>query len=180
VREDRPVNHPVWQRGQHAGASETVAPRSANQNGPGARRYSSTPLHSQLGNDRLVRAQRSAAVEHVRFSQWSLAPFHLGSLIGPYTGGGFPIVFPILQGLFHVDRATLSVIVPAYFVTFRLCQFFSGTIADLTSRRGTLLVGFASFGLAALLCAVARTYLSSCSAVSCWVSATRSPRGSFW
>ncbi|MDW8058627.1 MAG: MFS transporter [Thermomicrobium sp.] len=89
------------------------------------------------------------------FTQWKLAPYHLGSLIGPYNGGGFPIVFPILQGVFHVDRATLSVIVPAYFVTFGICQFFSGTISDLTSRRGTILAGFATFGGAALMCAVA-------------------------
>lgn len=103
----------------------------------------------------MVRAERSPVIERQPVSQWSLAPFHLGSLIGPYNGGGFPIVFPILQGVFHVDRGTLSIIVPAYFVTFGLCQFFSGTISDLTSRRGTILVGFATFGLAALLCALA-------------------------
>jgi len=102
-----------------------------------------------------VRTEPSVERERSRFSQWTLAPFHLGSLIGPYNGGGFPIVFPILQGVFHADRATLSIIVPAYFVTFGVCQFFSGTISDLTSRRGTILVGFATFGAAALLCACA-------------------------
>ncbi len=100
-----------------------------------------------------TRSSRPAATH--RFSQWSLAPFHLGSLIGPYNGGGFPIVFPILQGAFHVDKTTLSVIIPAYFVTFGVCQFFSGTISDLTSRRVVILAGFGSFGLAALLCALA-------------------------
>ncbi len=88
-------------------------------------------------------------------SQWNLAPFHLGSLIGPYNGGGFPIVFPILQTVFQVSPATLSIIVPAYFVTFGICQLFSGTVSDFTSRRAVILLGFASFGLAALLCALA-------------------------
>lgn len=101
----------------------------------------------------VTHSSRPAATQW--FSQWGLASFHLGSLIGPYNGGGFPVVFPILQGVFHVDRATLSVIIPAYFVTFGFCQFFSGTISDLTSRRVVILVGFGSFGLAALLCALA-------------------------
>lgn len=99
---------------------------------------------------------RSATVEvTIPASQWNLAPFHLGSFIGPYNGGGFPIVFPILQGVFHVDRAALSAIVPAYFATFGLCQFFSGTISDLTSRRTVILLGFTTFGLAASTCALA-------------------------
>ncbi len=100
-------------------------------------------------------SDRSTGSREPSLSQWHLAPFHLGSLIGPYNGGGFPIVFPILQIAFHVSPATLSVIVPAYFVTFGICQFFSGTISDLTSRRSVILIGFAAFGSAALLCALA-------------------------
>jgi MFS family permease len=87
--------------------------------------------------------------------QWRLAPFHLGSFIGPYTGASFPVFFPLLQSVFGVDRAALSTIVPAYLATFGLCQFFSGTISDLTSRRSTILAGFGGFGFAALVCALA-------------------------
>lgn len=86
-------------------------------------------------------------------SQRSLIPFHLGSFIGPYNGGGFPIVFPILQQVYQVDQTTLSIIVPAYFVTFGICQVFSGIISDLTSRHRVLLAGFTAFGVAALICA---------------------------
>ncbi|MCS7050855.1 MAG: MFS transporter, partial [Thermomicrobium sp.] len=74
---------------------------------------------------------------------------------GPYIRYAFPIVFPVLQGLVHVDRATLSLIITADVATFGLCQFLSGVRSDFTAWRTVLLAGFASCGLAASLCPAA-------------------------
>jgi MFS transporter, ACDE family, multidrug resistance protein len=86
-------------------------------------------------------SQRTTAL-----SQWQIAPFHLGAAIGPMGSGAFPIIFAILMGAFDVDRATLSLALPAYMFPYALVQIVSGSISDLTSRRSSILLGFGTYG----------------------------------
>jgi MFS transporter, ACDE family, multidrug resistance protein len=79
-------------------------------------------------------------------TQWQILPFHLGSAIGPMGSGGLPIIFTILLGAFDVDRATLSLALPAYMLPYALVQLVSGSISDLTSRRSSILLGFGIYG----------------------------------
>lgn len=93
-----------------------------------------------------------------RISQWRLAPFHLGAAAGPFGSGGIPVFFHILMQTFDVDRAMLSLVVPAYMLAYAGVQLVSGSISDLTSRRSSILLGFASYGAATLLCGLAPSF----------------------
>ncbi len=84
-------------------------------------------------------------------SQWQIAPFHLGAAIGPMGGGALPIIFAILMGAFDVDRATLSLALPAYMFPYAAVQLISGSISDLTSRRSSILLGFSAYGACTML-----------------------------
>lgn len=84
-------------------------------------------------------------------SQWQIAPFHLGAAIGPMGGGALPIIFAILMGAFEVDRATLSLALPAYMFPYAAVQLISGSISDLTSRRSSILLGFSAYGACTML-----------------------------
>jgi MFS transporter, ACDE family, multidrug resistance protein len=66
-------------------------------------------------------------------------------------GGAIPIIFAILMGAFEVDRATLSLALPAYMFPYAAVQLVSGSISDLTSRRSSILIGFVSYGACTLL-----------------------------
>lgn len=88
---------------------------------------------------------------HQTLSQWQIAPFHLGAAIGPMGGGALPIIFAILMGAFDVDRATLSLALPAYMFPYALVQLVSGSISDLTSRRSSILIGFTAYGACTML-----------------------------
>jgi MFS transporter, ACDE family, multidrug resistance protein len=79
-------------------------------------------------------------------TQWQIAPFHLGAAIGPMGSGALPVIFAILMGAFDVDRATLSLALPAYMLPYALVQIVSGSISDLTSRRSSILLGFGIYG----------------------------------
>jgi MFS family permease len=84
-------------------------------------------------------------------SQRQLLPFYVSVLTGPMGGGILPVLFVTLMGAFNVDRATLSLAVPAYMFPFAGIQLFSGGISDLTSRRFAILLGFGGFGLTSIL-----------------------------
>lgn len=66
-------------------------------------------------------------------------------------GGALPIIFAILMGAFDVDRATLSLALPAYMFPYALVQIVSGSISDLTSRRSSILIGFTAYGACTML-----------------------------
>ena len=66
-------------------------------------------------------------------------------------GGALPIIFAILMGAFDVDRATLSLALPAYMFPYALVQLVSGSISDLTSRRSSILIGFTAYGACTML-----------------------------
>ncbi len=85
------------------------------------------------------------------FSTWQLLPFYLGGLSGPMGGGVVPVLFAVLMGAFGVDRAVLSLAVPAYMLPYAVVQLVSGGISDLTSRRTSLIIGFGGFGIATIL-----------------------------
>lgn len=91
-------------------------------------------------------------------SEWQLVPFHLGAAIGPMGGGVLAVLFAILLDAFAVDRATLSLAVPAYMLPYAGVQLISGSISDLTSRRSSLLLGFGGYGAATMLAAVSPTF----------------------
>jgi MFS transporter, ACDE family, multidrug resistance protein len=91
-------------------------------------------------------------------SQWQIAPFHLGAAIGPMGGGALPIIFAILMGAFDVDRATLSLALPAYMFPYAAVQIVSGSISDLTSRRSSILVGFTAYGACTMLAALSWSF----------------------
>ncbi|MBX6342825.1 MAG: MFS transporter, partial [Thermomicrobiaceae bacterium] len=99
-----------------------------------------------------------APVEPGALSQWQLAPFHFGAAVGPMGGGVLPIVFAILMRAFGIDRATLSLALPAYMFPYAAMQLVSGGISDLTSRRWSILLGFGGYGVATLLSGLAPTY----------------------
>lgn len=91
-------------------------------------------------------------------SQWQIAPFHLGAAIGPMGGGALPIIFAILMGAFDVDRATLSLALPAYMFPYAGVQLVSGSISDLTSRRSSILIGFTAYGACTMLAALSWSF----------------------
>jgi len=91
-------------------------------------------------------------------TQWQLVPFHLGAAAGPFGNAGIPIFFSLLTEAFDVDRFTLSLVVPAYMLAYAALQLVSGSISDLTSRRGSIVLGFTSYGAATLLCALAPNF----------------------
>jgi MFS transporter, ACDE family, multidrug resistance protein len=91
-------------------------------------------------------------------SQWQIAPFHLGAAIGPMGGGALPIIFAILMGAFDVDRATLSLALPAYMFPYAAVQLISGSISDLTSRRASILVGFTTYGACTMMAALSWSF----------------------
>jgi MFS family permease len=97
------------------------------------------------------RVLQHAGAAQPGLSQWQLLPFYISILSGPMGGGILPVLFVTLMGAFDVDRATLSLAVPAYMFPFAAVQLFSGGISDLTSRRASILFGFGSFGLASML-----------------------------
>ncbi len=91
-------------------------------------------------------------------NQWRLAPFYLGAAAGPFGSGAIPVYFHMMIDAFDVDRATFSLIVPAYMIAYAGVQLVSGSISDLTSRRSSILLGFASYGAATLLCGLAPSF----------------------
>lgn len=74
------------------------------------------------------------------------------------SSGVFAVVFAILMGAFHVDRAALSLAVPVYMFPYAGIQLVSGSFSDLTSRRAAILLGFGSYGAANLLTAFAPNF----------------------
>ena len=91
-------------------------------------------------------------------NQWRLAPFYLGAAAGPFGSGAIPVYFHMMMDAFDVDRATFSLSVPAYMIAYAGVQLVSGSISDLTSRRSSILLGFASYGAATLLCGLAPSF----------------------
>jgi len=95
------------------------------------------------------RAVGTASVAERRgLHQRQLLPLHIGATVGPLGSWGLSVIFHQLTVAFGVDRAALSLAIPAYMFAFAGAQLFSGSISDLTSRRTTALLGFFGYGLA--------------------------------
>lgn len=93
-----------------------------------------------------------------KLSEWQLVPFHLGAAIGPMGSNVFTVLFTILLGAFDIDRAVLTLAVPAYLIPYAIVQFASGAVSDLTSRRSSLFIGFGGYGAASLLAALSPNF----------------------
>jgi MFS family permease len=102
--------------------------------------------------------RQTVTTQRSSLTQWQLAPFHLGAAAGPFGSAGIPVFFSMLMQAFDVDRFTLSLAVPAYMLAYAAIQLVSGSISDLTSRRGSIVLGFSSYGAATLLCALAPNF----------------------
>lgn len=73
-------------------------------------------------------------------------------------GGIVPVLFAVLMGAFGVNRAVLSLVVPAYMFPYAAVQLLSGGVSDLTSRRNSLLFGFGGFGFATVFAGLAPNF----------------------
>lgn len=82
----------------------------------------------------------------------------IGAFLGPFGGNVVQVLLPVLQRWYGIELNLAALSVTAYMVPFAGGQFFSGALADRFGRKPLLLGGFAAFGIASLIGAVAPVY----------------------
>lgn len=80
-----------------------------------------------------------------------LLPIYLGAIIGPIGGVGIIPLLPVLCSFFEISIQWASLTVTFYMIPYVIFQLFSGSIAQVFDTRRTLLFGFGTYALGALL-----------------------------
>lgn len=76
---------------------------------------------------------------------------YLAVLFGPLSGSAVITLISAFTIDFNVDLTTASLAITVYTIPFGLMQLFSGAIADAFSKKKTLVIGLAMFGLSTII-----------------------------
>ncbi|MBW0117778.1 MFS transporter [Pseudonocardia abyssalis] len=83
------------------------------------------------------------------------AGLYAGAFLGPFGGGVTVAMLPELGSAFGVSAGTASVSVTAYLLPFAAVMLVSGTLGERWGRRRTVVLAYAAYVLASLLCVLA-------------------------
>jgi MFS family permease len=82
-------------------------------------------------------------------------PLYVGGFLGPFGGAMLIALIPNVAGGLDASVGLVAAAITAYMVPFALLQLVSGTVAERLGARRVVRTGYAVFGVAALVCALA-------------------------
>ncbi|WP_455393208.1 MFS transporter [[Eubacterium] cellulosolvens] len=78
----------------------------------------------------------------------------IGAALGPLGGNAVFTIIEELELSFGVNVAVATLSITFFMIPFAIFQLFSGPISDLYDRNKTVLIGFLSYALGSILCAI--------------------------